>query len=267
MKILVLIKEVPDMTTVKFDRERGVVDRAGADAEINPFDENALQAAVDLKEKYGDMEIVALTMGPPRAEASLKMAYAKGVNEAVLVTDRKFGGSDTFATSRILSAAIKQVPDVDMIICGEKSVDGDTAQVGAEVAEFLQIPHCYYVDQIAFEGEDKKQVKVKISNIGGAGQERVVQTPCLISVTKNAAMPKLPTVARMLESLEIPVTVYGIEDLEGLSEQNTGFKGSPTKVKRVVVPQMIERESVIYREDIGEFAQKLQDVMLEKGLV
>ena len=150
MNIVVLIKEVPDMTKVKFDRERGVVDRAGAPAEINPFDENAIQAALNLKKTKENVTITVVTMGPLRAEKSLRMAYAKGVDKMVLVSDRAFGGSDTFATARVLAAALKNIENIDLIICGEKSVDGDTAQVGAEVAEFLNIPHSYYVDKIDF---------------------------------------------------------------------------------------------------------------------
>ena len=146
MNILVLIKEVPDMEKVRFDSERGVVDRSSAPAEINPFDESALQAALELKRKYG-AHVTAMTMGPLRAEKTLQDAYARGADEGILLTDRAFGGSDTIATSKALSAAVA-AGDYDLILCGEKSVDGDTAQVGAETAELLGIPHAYYVDSI-----------------------------------------------------------------------------------------------------------------------
>lgn len=264
MKILVLIKEVPDMATVKFDSERGVVNRAGADAEINPFDENALQAAVDLKRAYEDVEITAITMGPPRSEKSLRMAFAKGADHMVLLTDREFGGSDTYATSRILSSAVKHVGDYDMIICGEKSVDGDTAQVGAEVAEFLGIPHSYYVDSIKPE---EGQVRVSVENISGKRQERVMAYPCLISVTKNVSRPELPTVKRRLLSLEQDVRILSIKDLEDLTPENTGFSGSPTKVSKVVVPGIVTRESLVFREDTEGFVNKMAEVFSGKGLV
>ena len=240
------------MATVKFDSERGVVNRAGADAEINPFDENALKAAVDLKHTYDDVEITAVTMGPPRSEKSLRMAFAKGADKMVLLTDREFGGSDTYATARILSAAIRHIGDYDLIICGEKSVDGDTAQVGAEVAEFLGLPHSYYVDSIKLE-EDK--VRVTVENISGRRQERVLTCPCLVSVK------------RKLLSLEQDVEILTIKDLEELTPDNTGFAGSPTKVSKVVVPGVITRESHIYREDTEAFAAKIEEVLSAKGLV
>lgn len=264
MKILVLIKEVPDMATVKFDSEKGVVNRAGADAEINPFDENALKAAVDLKRAYDDVEITAVTMGPPRSERSLRMAFAKGADKMVLLTDREFGGSDTYATARILSAAIRHIRDYDLIICGEKSVDGDTAQVGAEVAEFLGIPHSYYVDSIKLE--DGK-VRVSVENISGRRQERVMTCPCLVSVTKNVSRPELPTVRRKLLSLEQDVEILNIGDLEELTPDNTGFAGSPTKVSKVVIPGIITRDTHIFREDTDGFAAKIEEVLSEKGLV
>ena len=127
MKILVLLKEVPDMEKVRFDSQRGVVDRSSAPAELNPFDESALQAALDLKRKTG-AHVTVLTMGPPRAELTLQDACARGADAGILLTDRAFGGADTFATSRTLAAAIATL-DYDLILCGEKSVDGDTAQV------------------------------------------------------------------------------------------------------------------------------------------
>lgn len=265
MKVLVLIKEVPDMATVKFDREKGVVNRAGADAEINPFDEHALQTAVDLKRKYKDINITVITMGPPRAEKSLRMAYSKGADNMVLVTDKKFGGSDTYATANILKAAVKKQEPYDLIICGEKSVDGDTAQVGAEVAEFLSIPHSYYVDSVILDDNDSRHIEVEVENICGKRQKRLMKCPCLISVTKNAAKPQLPTVSRKLESLEANVEVLHMEDMPELSVDNTGFNGSPTKVKKIVVPQVAKRQSKIYRENIEEFADDIYKIIYQKG--
>lgn len=254
MEIVVLLKEVPDMDRVKFDMEKGVVDRSSAEAEINPFDMNALQAAVDLKEEYG-ANITAMTMGPPRSEKSLKDAYSRGADKGILLTDRKFGGSDTCATSMTLAAAIKKVNRYDLIICGEKSVDGDTAQVGAEVAEFLDIPHAYYVEKIIDINE--KEIVVVISKICGSKQVRKMKLPALIGVTKNMNMPKLPTLKRKLESLEVCVEKLGLEELQGyLSEEDTGFKGSPTKVSKIEIPKAPSRESRIFRDDPEGFIRE-----------
>ena len=251
MNIIVLIKEVPDMTKVRFDSERGVVDRSSAEAEINPFDMNALQAAVDLKNKYGG-KITALSMGPPRAENSLRDAYARGADKGVLLTDRRFGGADTCATSYTLASGIKALRDYDLIICGEKSVDGDTAQVGAQVAEFLDIPHAYYVEDI--KNLNKNEIEVQIENLFGSKQIRKMQLPALISVTKNVASPRLPTVKRKLKSLETEIYKYGMADLkEYITEEEAGFKGSPTKVSKIHIPKEETRVSRIFRGNLQDF--------------
>jgi len=266
MKILVLIKEVPDMEKVTFDSEKGIVNRAGAPAEINPFDESALQAAVDLKNKYKDIEITVMTMGPPRAEKTLRSAYAKGADKMVLLTDPKFGGSDTFATARALSAAIKTKGIYDLIICGEKSVDGDTAQVGPEVAEFLGIPHSCYISEII--SGDNCAINVSVENIGGSGQIRRMNLPALCCVTKNIASPKLPTVNRKLESLTAPVEILTLADLgEFLCADQTGFTGSPTKVHKIVIPGETVKESIICRDDVPGFADTLCRLFVEKGIL
>lgn len=263
MKIIVLIKEVPDMEKVKFDSSRGVVDRSSAPAEINPFDESALQAALDLKERCG-ASVCVLTMGPPQAERSLQDAYARGADEGLLITDRAFGGSDTMATSRTLAAAVRQ-EEYDLILCGEKSVDGDTAQVGAETAQLLGIPHAYYVDSIEEAGNGK--IRVGIENLWGNRQVRTMELPALVSVTKNIGKLRLPTVKRKLESVQKEFRKKGISHISGLTKENTGFHGSPTKVAKIEIPQVQERESEIFREDFDAFAARLKGEFSERGIV
>lgn len=264
MNILVLVKEVPDMEKVKFDSERGVVDRSSAEAEINPFDVNALQAAVDLKEKTG-AAVTVVTMGPPKAERSLRDAYARGADHGVLLTDRKFGGSDTCATAKTLAAGIRSLGEYDLILCGEKSVDGDTAQVGAEVAEFLDIPHAYYVEEIRSLNETS--VEVVIENLCGQKQVREMSLPALIGVTKNINTPKLPTVNRKLESLDAEMSTVTMAQLTGLlTEEETGFAGSPTKVSKIEVPGEKERVSKMFREDFGGFAKAVQSGFAAVGI-
>lgn len=263
MNIIVLIKEVPDMEKVKFDSERGVVDRSSAPAEINPFDESALQAALDLKERYGAF-VRVLTMGPPRAKESLRDAFARGADDGILLTDRKFGGSDTIATSRTLAAAIEQ-ETYDLILCGEKSVDGDTAQVGAETAELLGIPHAYYADSI--ELADEGRVRVTIENLCGNRQQRTMKLPALVGVTKNIGKLRLPSVSRKLESITKEFKTIGLENLPALSKEDTGFPGSPTKVAKIEVPSVEERESQIFREDSNAFESKLEEIFKERGII
>lgn len=256
MKILVLVKEVPEMTKVKFNFEQGVIDRASAGSEINPFDLNALQAAVDIKQ-ICEAYITVLTMGPVKSEKSVRDAYARGADEGILLTDRKFGGSDTFATAMTLSAAIKAIGNYDLIICGEKSVDGDTAQVGGETAELLNIPHAYYVNKI--EKLTNDEITVSIEDICGCGQLRKMKLPALIGVTKNISMPLLPTVNRKLKSLEIDIKKISLDELQGyISEYDTGFKGSPTKVSKIEIPSPVKRESYIFRDDYKNFKEVME---------
>lgn len=248
MNILVLIKEVPDMEKVKFDSEKGVVDRSSAQAEINPFDLNALQTAVQLKNGIG-AKVTVITMGPPGAEKSLRDAYARGADECILLSDRKFGGSDTLSTSRTIASAIRKIKDFDIIICGEKSVDGDTAQVGAEVAEVLDIPHAYYVEKI--NSLTGNEVNVTIENLCASKQHRSMGLPALLSVTKNISHPELPELKRKLESLEVDIKKITLADLEGyITEEETGIKGSPTKVQKIEVPGEILKENRIYSDEI-----------------
>jgi electron transfer flavoprotein beta subunit len=257
MNILVLVKEVPDMTKVKFDCEKGVVDRSSAESEINPFDINALQTAINIKNQYG-AKVSVLTMGPPKAEKSIRDAYARGADEGILLTDRKFGGADTCATAMTLSAAVKYLGNFDLIVCGEKSVDGDTAQVGAEVAEFLDIPHAYYVDEINELTND--DITVTIEEICSSKQIRKMKLPALIGVTKNINSPKLPTVNRKLKSLLIDIKTISLKDLSlYISEESTGFKGSPTKVSKIEIPGTIKRESIILRDDYNSFKEIIQN--------
>ena len=264
MNILVLVKEVPDMQKVKFDIEKGVVNRASAPAEINPFDLNAIQAALEIKAKNGG-EMTALTMGPLSAANSLRDCYARGADRVVLLSDRKFGGADTLATSMTLAAGINKIGNFDLIITGEKSVDGDTAQVGSEVAEMLKLPHASYVDKI--DKIDEKDIVVHVSEIGGKQQIKTLRMPALISVTKNICTPKLPTVDRKLKSLEIEVDCLTFEDLsECLSEEMVGGKGSPTKVRKIEIQKKPERTGVIFKEDLKGFLDCFEEKMEVLGI-
>lgn len=264
MNIVVLVKEVPDMERVQFDRERGVINRASAEAEINPFDRNALQAAVNIRQQLARggkaCTITALTMGPSKAEKTLRDVYARGADRCVLLTDRKFGGADTLATSHTLAAAVRSLKAYDLILCGEKTVDGDTAQVGPEVAEFLEIPHCCYVEKIEC-GSDA--VEVTTAELCGSGQVRRMEYPALISVTKNIAAPTLPTLKRKLESLQADITVRSFSDISSwVEEARIGGKGSPTRVAKIEIPREEVRESKAY-DTYGEFAPVFQKIARE----
>lgn len=264
MKVAVLIKQVPDMDKVKFDCERGVVDRSSAGVEINPFDLNALEAAVGVGETTG-AAVTAVTMGPLRAEESLKEAVARGAGDGILLSDRAFGGSDTKATSRTLAAMILKMGDMDLIFAGEKTVDGDTGQVGAEVAEYLGIPHIACVDEIL--EVDEASITV-VSNIMEGRYVKQVKLPALLTVTKDLNVPRLPSFKNKMKARKAVIPLWTMADLEGrLSAEETGLKGSPTKVNRIVVPNPISRTCKKEKENPRALINQLLDDLREKNIL
>lgn len=263
LKIVVLIKQVPDIEKVRFDIETGRIDRSSAPAEINPFDLNALEAAVQIKKKVGGY-IIVLSMGPPQAVSSLKDAIARGADEAILLEDKQFAGADTWATSYTLAGAIRKVGAYDIILCGEKTVDGDTGQVGAEVAEQLNIPHIYYASKIV---EVNGKNIIVISEMDDASYTIEASYPVLISVTKDVNKPRLPTLKDKLRAMKSEVKVWHATDLEGFVDLNcVGYFGSPTNVHKVVIPQERYREGKIFR-DAGEGLENILNVLRDKRLV
>ncbi|PUA33148.1 MAG: electron transfer flavoprotein, beta subunit [Zestosphaera tikiterensis] len=259
--IVVLIKPVPDMEKVRFDVEKGVVDRSSAPLEINPFDLNALEAAVQIKEKLGG-EVTAVSMAPPAAESVLRDAIARGADRAVLLTDRRFAGADTLATSYALASAIRKLGRFNLIICGEKTVDGDTGQVGPEVAEMLGIPHIAYVTEIR---EVTKEKLLVVSELG-APYLMELKLPGLITVTKDVNKPRLPTLKDKLKARKAKVEVWSADDLADVADVSRfGFSGSPTQVVKVLVPPMKKRRSQIFK---GEDAvDKLIEALEMEGLL
>lgn len=254
MNIAVLIKQVPDMDKVKFDSEKGLVDRTSAGVEINPFDLNALEAAVKIGESI-DSKVTAVTMGPPRGEESLKEAIARGADEGILLSDKSFGGADTKATSVTLASAIKKMGNVNLIFAGEKTVDGDTGQVGAEVAEYLNIPHISYVDEV-LEVTDE-YIKV-VSDILDGRFVKKANYPVLITVTKDINVPRIPSFKNKMKARNVEFPVWGIEELKGIiSSEDVGLKGSPTKVKKIEVPKAITRECIREKENIESFLDEI----------
>lgn len=257
MNIVVLIKQVPDMDKVKFDSEKGLVDRTSAGVEINPFDLNALEAAVIIGEAT-ESKVTAVTMGPPRGTESLREAVSRGADDGILLSDKFFGGADTKATSLTLASALKKMENIDIIFAGEKTVDGDTGQVGAEVAEYLNIPHISYVDEI-LEVTDE-YIKV-VSDILDGRFVKKVNYPVLMTVTKDINVPRIPSFKNKMKARKAEFPTWGLEDLkEYVSQEDVGLKGSPTKVKKIEVPKAITRECKKEKENIDDF---LDDIIAE----
>ncbi len=231
MRIIVCIKQVPDTAEVRINPETGTLIREGVPGIINPLDMHAIEAGLQLKEKTAG-KVTVISMGPPQAESALREAIAMGADEAVLISDKVFAGSDTWATSYALSMAIKKI-GADIIICGKQAIDGDTAQVGPETAEFLNIPHISYVRKI--EGIEKDSIKVQ--RLMDEGYDVIESSlPVLITVIKELNEPRLPSLKGKMAAKKAVIQKWSAPDI-GVSENDAGIKGSPTQVKNVFTPQ------------------------------
>ena len=263
MKIVVLIKQVPDMEKVRFDHENGRIDRESAGAEVNPFDLNALEAAISIKDVLG-CQVIALSMGPPKARDALTEAIARGADAGILLSDAKFGGSDVKATALTLAAAIRKIGDVSLIFAGIQTVDGDTGQVGPEVAQYLGIPHISSVEEVKSFNESSIDA---VSNIWDGLYLKKASYPVLLCFTKDANEPRLPTFKTKMASRKADIPVWGSEELkEFIGDYQIGVKGSPTKVKRIEVPPLPMREGRIFRDDhrqaVGEVIGAIKKLKL-----
>ena len=234
MKIVVCAKQVPDTTEVKLDPKTNTLIRDGVPSIINPDDKAGIEAALQLKEKVGGT-VTVISMGPPQADAALREALAMGCDDAILVTDRAFGGADTWATSSTIAAALKKL-DFDVIITGRQAIDGDTAQVGPQIAEHLGIPQVSYAEEILEASEDKLVVKRQFED-----RYHVIEskTPCLITALSELATPRYMTVHGIFDAYrEKEVKVWTLEELKDTVDMaNIGLKGSPTNVKQSFTKQ------------------------------
>ncbi|MEW6680824.1 MAG: electron transfer flavoprotein subunit beta/FixA family protein [bacterium] len=230
MNIIVCIKQVPDTTLVRIDPETNTIIREGVLSIINPFDTNAIETGLQLKEKYGG-KTIAITMGPSQASEALREAISMGIDEAYLISDKAFAGSDTLATSMVLSFAIKKL-GFSLIICGKQAIDGDTAQVGPEIAELLDIPHISYVCKLPEIMDGKIRAERELDE---AYEIIEADLPCLITVTKQINEPRMAGLKRKLfaKAMQIPIlTKKGLE----IDENLCGLSGSPTQVVRIFTP-------------------------------
>lgn len=236
MKCIVCVKQVPDTSGKVAVKEDGTMDRASMDTITNPDDLNAIEAALTLKDETG-CEVVVVSMGPPPAEGMLRELLARGADRAVLVSAREFGGSDTFATSQILAAAIKKigVEKGDIVFCGRQAIDGDTAQVGPQIAEKLGMPQITYVSEIKVDGEHvicRRMLEDGYMTIK-------THTPCLLTCIKELNTPRYMTIRGILDCDKEPVTVLDYNALKDdpLIEVDTiGLKGSPTNIYKSFTP-------------------------------
>jgi electron transfer flavoprotein beta subunit len=226
MKIIVCIKQVPDTTEVRLDPEKGTLIREGIPSIINPDDKAGIEAALRLKDQTG-AHVTALSMGPPQADLALREALAMGCDEAILITDRVFGGADTWATSATIAGAL-QTLEYDLLITGRQAIDGDTAQVGPQIAEHLHLPHVSYVEDLRY---DKGTLQVK-RQYEDRYQEIEIKLPALITCLAELNTPRYMNVGGVFGAYrEKEVKILTYENFKDhLDESNIGLKGSPTRV-------------------------------------
>ena len=231
MRIAVCVKQVPDTTEVRIDPVKGTLIREGVPSILNPDDANALEAALKIKEENEGTEVIVITMGPPQAEDMLRECLAMGADDAYLLSDRAFGGADTCATSTTIAAGIKKLGNIDLVLAGRQAIDGDTAQVGPQVAFRLGLPVVTYVEDIKIEG-DKAIVKRMLED----GYEVIeAQMPCLLTAVKELNVPRYMTVGGVFNAYKKDITVWNHEDV-ALDPKDCGLNASPTQVFRSFTP-------------------------------
>jgi len=268
-RVVVAIKQVPDTTQVKVDPNTGTLIREGIPFIVNPFDTHAIEEALRIRDRWG-CQVTAITMGPPNSVATLRKCLALGADDAILISDRAFGGADTLATSFVLAEAVRRIEReqgrVDIVICGKQTIDGDTAQVGPGLATRLGLSQLTLVDRIQEIDPAGRMITVRRKL---EGRKEIVRAPlpAVISVVREINQPRYPAVPRRLDAEEAPIEVWGNAFL-GLPEARIGLKGSPTNVKHIFAPQRRQGEILGDGETDPEGAvQELIRKLIERDLL
>ena len=262
MNIIVTVKQVPDTHEVKIDPKTGALIREGVPSIINPEDKNAIEEALRLKKSSVDGEVTVLSMGPLQAESTLREALSMGVDRAILVSDRTFAGADTLATSYTLSMAIKKIEKYDLILCGSQTIDGETGQVGPQLAEWLDLPQATNAEEINIQGN---LVTVK-SNFDSVTQVIEMKTPALITVSNRINKPRYKHMNKVLRAYrDKAVVTWSKEDLK-LNPIRIGLNGSPTWVRKTFVHRH-SRDGIVVEKPAANSAEDILDFILEKALL
>jgi len=265
LKIIVPVKQVPEVAEVKVNPETGTLIRDGVPSILNPFDELAVEEAIRLKEAHGgeDSEVTVITMGPPQAVDVLYKAMAMGADKAVHMTDRIFAGADTWVTALTLAEQIKKM-EYDIIICGKQAIDGDTAQVGPEIAEILRIPQICYVRKLEIDEGGKHVIAHRETDEGYAVVR--AKMPVLITATKGLNEPRLPNIMGIMKAKKKPLEVVDAAKL-GVDQNRLGLKGSPTTVRKVFPPEQRAGGIKIDGGNPKEAARQLVEYLAKKGVI
>jgi len=265
VKIIVPIKQVPETGAVKMDETTGTMIREGVEAIVNPLDLYGIELAIQLRETFGG-EVVAVSMGPPKAEKALRETVAMGCDRGVLLSDKAFAGADTWATAYALSQAISKEGDFDLIICGERATDGDTGQVGPAIASFLDIPVASYVSRF----DECRDGSVRVHRLVEDGYQVLeVTLPAVLTVVKEVSNPRLPTLRGKQKARKTDIPVLTHEAI-GADPQRLGLKGSPTRVVKIHKPKVArECKKVVAGDEaaINEAVDGLIEFLASKDLI
>lgn len=261
MNIIVCVKQVPDTTEVKLDPKTGTLIRDGVPSIMNPDDKAGLELALDLKDKY-NAKVSVITMGPHQAESVLREAFAMGADRGILLTDRKFAGADTLATSNALAGGIRNL-EYDLIITGRQAIDGDTAQVGPQIAEHLDLPQVSYLQSLEYDNQNNTYTIKKVMEDGYQILE--VDSPCLVTVLSSANKPRYMTIKGIMESFEKNIEIWGADKID-IDEGKLGLKGSPTKVKKAFT-KGVKASGEVYQVDTEEAIGIIISKLKEKFII
>lgn len=265
MKIIVPIKQVPETSNVKMDPETGTMIRTGVESIVNPLDLYAIEAALRLREQVGG-QVTALSMGPRSAEKAIREAIAMGCDDGVLLSNKKFAGSDTWATAYALAQSIKKIGAADLIVCGERATDGDTGQVGPGIASFLDWPVATFVSRVY----DVSAGSLSVERLVEGGTEILwTPLPTVLTVVKEIAYPRLPTLRGKQRAKRAELPVWGPADI-GANDEWLGLRGSPTRVVKISKSQVARQGEFIHVKDPGDVeraATRLVEFLRERRLV
>jgi electron transfer flavoprotein beta subunit len=265
MRIILPIKQVPETSGVRMDEKTGTMIREGVESIVNPLDLYAIEVALRLREAHGG-EVIAISLGPPAAAKALREAIAMGADSAVLLSDKAFAGSDTWATSFALAAAIRRLTPYDLVVCGERATDGDTGQVGPGLAGLLDLPVLTYVSRVdAVAGGVCRAHRL----VEDGYEELEMDLPGVLTVLKEAASPRLPTLRGKQRARKAEIPVWSAADL-GLSADQVGLGGSPTRVVKIFRPSLARKcETVVVRDEAGvsQAVDRLVAMLKGRGLL
>lgn len=260
MNIVVCIKQVPDTTEVKIDPKTGTLIREGVPSIMNPDDKGGLELALRMKDEFG-AKVTVITMGLPQAEAILRESLAMGADRAILLTDRRLGGADTLATSYALSGALREL-GYDLVITGRQAIDGDTAQVGPELAEHLDIPQVTYLEDCKFDGNKTLTIKKQLED----GYQMVqVEMPCLVSVLASSYKPRYMSVSGIVECFDKEIETWTVDNIK-VEEEKLGKKGSPTNVKKSFA-KAVKGQGEVFEVETEEAVEIIINKLKEKHII